>query len=71
LAKSGGDQTYIHLFVVGVLAFARAHELLPVITAVIAAGRVGFAFITKLGTMEVSEQVDTLRVLGAHPDACA
>jgi ABC-type transporter Mla maintaining outer membrane lipid asymmetry permease subunit MlaE len=61
----------LHLFVGGVLAFARAHELLPVITAIIAAGRVGSAFVTELGTMEVSEQVDTLRVLCAHPDACA
>jgi ABC transport permease subunit len=35
--------------------------------AVVAAGRVGSAFAAELGTMQVSEQTDTLRVLGAHP----
>jgi ABC-type transporter Mla maintaining outer membrane lipid asymmetry permease subunit MlaE len=61
----------LHLSVDGVLAFALARALSPVITAVIVAGRVGSAFATELGTMEVSEQADTLHVLGAHPDACS
>jgi ABC-type transporter Mla maintaining outer membrane lipid asymmetry permease subunit MlaE len=60
-----------HLSVDGVLAFALARALSPVITAVIAAGRVDSVFATELGTMEVSEQANTLRVLGAHPDACS
>jgi ABC-type transporter Mla maintaining outer membrane lipid asymmetry permease subunit MlaE len=61
----------LHISVGGVLAFALARELSSVIAAVIAAGRVGSAFATELGTMEVSEQADTLHVLGAHPDACS
>ncbi|EFJ38471.1 ATP-binding cassette transporter, subfamily I, member 10, SmABCI10 [Selaginella moellendorffii] len=51
----------------GVLALALARELSPVVTAVILAGRVGSAFAAELGTMQVSEQTDTLRVLGTDP----
>uniref|UniRef100_A0A1D1XDU0 Protein TRIGALACTOSYLDIACYLGLYCEROL 1, chloroplastic n=2 Tax=Anthurium amnicola TaxID=1678845 RepID=A0A1D1XDU0_9ARAE len=51
----------------GVLALAFSRELSPVITSIIIAGRVGSAFAAELGTMQVSEQMDTLRVLGANP----
>ncbi|CAM6127792.1 unnamed protein product [Calypogeia fissa] len=51
----------------GVLALALARELSPVITAIILAGRVGSAFAAELGTMQVSEQTDTLRVLRTDP----
>ena len=37
------------------------------VTAIILAGRVGSAFAAELGTMQVSEQTDTLRVLGSDP----
>lgn len=57
----------LHRSVGGVLALAFSRELSPVVTAVIAAGRIGSAFAAELGTMQVSEQADTLRVLGAHP----
>ncbi|XP_020084613.1 protein TRIGALACTOSYLDIACYLGLYCEROL 1, chloroplastic [Ananas comosus] len=57
----------LHRSVGGVLALALSRELSPVVTAVVAAGRVGSAFAAELGTMQVSEQTDTLRVLGAHP----
>lgn len=57
----------LHRSVGGVLALALARELSPVVTAVVAAGRVGSAFAAELGTMQVSEQTDTLRVLGANP----
>jgi ABC transport permease subunit len=57
----------LHRSVCGVLALALARELSPVVMAVVAAGRVGSAFAAELGTMQVSEQTDTLRVLGAHP----
>lgn len=48
----------------GVLALAFARELSPVITSIIVAGRIGSSFAAELGTMQVSEQTDTLRVLG-------
>ncbi|OVA20113.1 Permease domain [Macleaya cordata] len=51
----------------GVLALAFARELSPVITSIVVAGRIGSAFAAELGTMQVSEQTDTLRVLGADP----
>ncbi|XP_026659676.2 protein TRIGALACTOSYLDIACYLGLYCEROL 1, chloroplastic [Phoenix dactylifera] len=57
----------LHRSVGGVLALALSRELSPVVTAVVIAGRVGSAFAAELGTMQVSEQTDTLRVLGAHP----
>ncbi|XP_059313272.1 protein TRIGALACTOSYLDIACYLGLYCEROL 1, chloroplastic isoform X2 [Lycium ferocissimum] len=51
----------------GVLALAFSRELSPVVTAVVVAGRIGSAFAAELGTMQVSEQTDTLRVLGSNP----
>ena len=51
----------------GVLGLALARELTPVVTAIILAGRVGSAFAAELGTMAVSEQTDSLRVLGSDP----
>ncbi|KAL8055177.1 hypothetical protein ABFX02_04G040400 [Erythranthe guttata] len=51
----------------GVLALAFARELSPVVTSIVVAGRLGSAFAAELGTMQVSEQTDTLRVLGTDP----
>lgn len=51
----------------GVLALAFSRELTPVVTSIIIAGRIGSAFAAELGTMQVSEQTDTLRVLGSDP----
>ncbi|WP_156820144.1 MlaE family lipid ABC transporter permease subunit [Synechococcus sp. PCC 7336] len=51
----------------GVLALALAREMTPVLTAVVVAGRVGSAFAAELGTMEVTEQIDALRVLRTNP----
>ncbi|XP_030476256.2 protein TRIGALACTOSYLDIACYLGLYCEROL 1, chloroplastic isoform X1 [Syzygium oleosum] len=51
----------------GVLALAFSRELSPVVTSIVVAGRVGSAFAAELGTMQVSEQTDTLRVLGTNP----
>ncbi|KAK9115666.1 hypothetical protein Sjap_014613 [Stephania japonica] len=48
-----------------VLAFSR--ELSPVIMSIVLARRMGSAFAAELGTMQVSEQTDTLRVLGVNP----
>lgn len=51
----------------GVLALAFSRELSPVLIAIVVAGSVGSAFVAELGTMQVSEQTDTLRILGADP----
>jgi phospholipid/cholesterol/gamma-HCH transport system permease protein len=42
-------------------------ELGPVLAAVMLAGRVGGAFAAELGTMNVTEQIDALRVMGTDP----
>jgi phospholipid/cholesterol/gamma-HCH transport system permease protein len=42
-------------------------ELGPVLAATMLAGRVGCAMAAELATMRVTEQVDALAVLGAHP----
>ena len=42
-------------------------ELGPVLAATMLAGRVGCAMAAELATMRVSEQVDALSCLGAHP----
>lgn len=42
-------------------------ELGPVLAATMLAGRVGCAMAAELGTMKVTEQIDALSVLGAHP----
>lgn len=42
-------------------------EIGPVLAAVMLAGRVGGALTAELGTMNVTEQLDALRVMGADP----
>src|SRR5580765_571804 len=39
----------------------------PVLAAVMLAGRIGFALTAELGTMNVTEQLDALRVMGSDP----
>ena len=48
-----------------VLSFAR--ELAPTLTAVIVGGRIGSGMAAELGAMNVTEQVDAIRALGADP----
>jgi len=50
-----------------VLGVAIMREFAPVFTAFIVAARVGAAMTAELGTMAVSEEVDSLRVLGIRP----
>lgn len=51
----------------GILGVAIVRELAPVFTAFILAARVGAAMTAELGTMAVSEEVDSLRVMGIRP----
>ncbi len=50
------------------LGVALVRELAPVFTAFILAARVGAAITAELGTMSVSEEIDSLRVMGISPD---
>lgn len=51
-----------------ILGVALVRELAPVFTAFILAARVGAAMAAELGTMSVSDEIDSLRVLGIDPD---
>lgn len=50
-----------------VVSVSMCGELGPVLTALMVAGRVGAAMAAELGTMRVTEQIDALRTLAAHP----
>src|ERR1700722_9503210 len=50
-----------------VVSVSMCSELGPVLTALMAAGRVGAAIAAELGTMRVTEQIDALRTLATHP----
>ena len=50
-----------------VVGVALTKELIPVLTAMVIAGRVGAAMAAELGTMKVSEQIDALYTLNTDP----
>jgi phospholipid/cholesterol/gamma-HCH transport system permease protein len=54
-------------FVGGLVGVSMAREAGPVFTAITAAGRIGASMAAEIGTMEVTEQIDALRVLGTDP----
>jgi phospholipid/cholesterol/gamma-HCH transport system permease protein len=50
-----------------VVSVSMGSELGPVLTGLMVAGRVGAAIAAEIGTMRVTEQIDALRTLSAHP----
>jgi phospholipid/cholesterol/gamma-HCH transport system permease protein len=54
-------------FVGSVVALSLTRELAPVLTGLMAAGRVGSAMAAELGTMRVTEQVDALYAMATEP----
>ncbi len=50
-----------------VVSVSMGSELGPVLTGLMVSGRVGAAMAAELGTMRVTEQIDALRTLAAHP----
>jgi phospholipid/cholesterol/gamma-HCH transport system permease protein len=55
------------LYVGSVVGLALARELGPVLTALMVGGRVGAGITAEIGAMQVTEQVDAIRSLGADP----
>jgi conserved hypothetical integral membrane protein len=51
----------------GVISIAVGRELAPVLTGVVAAGRVGSAITAEISTMKVTEQIDALKVMATNP----
>ncbi len=62
LAQFGG-----RMYVAEVVAISLVRELGPVLTALMVGGRVGAGITAELGSMQVTEQVDALRSMGADP----
>jgi phospholipid/cholesterol/gamma-HCH transport system permease protein len=54
-------------YVGSVVALALARELAPVLTALMVGGRVGAGITAEIGSMQVTEQVDAIRSMGADP----
>ena len=52
----------------GIVAIAMGRELVPVLTGVVVAGRIGAAIAAEIGTMKVTEQIDALKVMVRHGD---
>ena len=55
------------LYVGTLVSMSLVRELGPVLTAVIVAGRVGSGIAAEVGAMQVTEQIDAIRALGASP----
>lgn len=55
------------LFVGMTVSFSFAKELSPILTSIIIAGRIGAAITAEIGSMKITEQIDALYSLGAHP----
>jgi phospholipid/cholesterol/gamma-HCH transport system permease protein len=62
LARFGAKE-----YVGQVVSLSLVRELGPVLTALIAGGRVGAGIAAELGSMNVTEQIDALRAMGADP----
>jgi phospholipid/cholesterol/gamma-HCH transport system permease protein len=55
------------IFVADLVGLSMLRELGPILTAIIVAGRTGSAYTAQIGTMQVTEEVDALRVMGVNP----
>lgn len=55
------------VFIVDFVGIAMLREIVPLITAIIVAGRSGSAYTAQIGTMKVTEEVNALRTMGISP----
>ncbi len=56
-----------NIFVADLVSLSICLEMGPLLTALIVAGRSGAAFAAQIGTMQVTEEVDALRVMAIDP----
>ena len=54
-------------YVIDLVAVGFTRELGPLLTAIAVSGRSGSAFVAEIGTMKVSEELDSLRVMALEP----
>ncbi len=50
-----------------IISLGLSKELIPILVGLMVSGRVGSAMTAEIGTMKVTEQIDALFSLGAHP----
>jgi len=55
------------MYIASIVALSLVRELVPVITALIVAGRVGAAITAEIGSMQVTEQIDALEAFATNP----
>jgi len=53
--------------VASLVSISMTRELAPLLTAIVVAGRFGSAIAAELGTMQVSQEIDALTVMGIDP----
>lgn len=56
-----------NIYVVDLIGVAVLREFGPLLTAIMVAGRSGSAFTAQLGTMQVNEEIDALKIMGLTP----
>lgn len=55
------------LYVGALVSLSLVRELGPVLSAIMVGGRVGSGIAAEIGSMQVTEQIDAMRALGANP----
>src|SRR5580692_1525493 len=56
-----------HSFVGGIVGYAIAKEMAPVMMAILIAGRIGSAMAAEIGSMRVYQEIDALRTMNINP----
>lgn len=56
-----------NIFIADLVGIGMTRELGPLITAIILTGRSGSAFAAEIGTMQISDEIDALTVMGIKP----
>lgn len=56
-----------NIFIVDMISISSMRELVPLITAIIVAGRSGSSYTAQIGVMKITEELDAMRVLGFEP----
>lgn len=56
-----------NIFIVDMIAISSMRELVPLVVAIVVAGRSGSAYTAQIGVMKVTEELDAMRTLGFEP----
>jgi phospholipid/cholesterol/gamma-HCH transport system permease protein len=63
LRRFGAD-----IYIANLVGVAEIRELAPIMTAIVMSGRTGSAYAAQIATMQGTEELDALRVIGISPD---